>query len=247
VSVPAADAVRVSVEFDYQITPLVHPLPIQLLATTLLDEPSDAPGALVEIIINPLRVDELTTFAFPYVLLHECVCHVLQGPWHGERFQADANSSFAEGWMDVAALYVHREMVYEHPAPDRIDLLVVPRQAAQRDAADQVHRARHDDHPDDRTWSNRSMGQEAAEGMVSLFGRLPETKHDAIAQFLRLSFALNASPVNNIERDQFVTKVWGFTRPRLESRRHRLVAAVRQYIECRDVDRLVKNVILLVT
>jgi hypothetical protein len=52
--------------------------------------------------------DQYTLSALPFVLFHERVSHVLQGPWSAQRPVPDIGSAFAEGWMDLAAWHVFK-------------------------------------------------------------------------------------------------------------------------------------------
>jgi hypothetical protein len=248
--VPPAMLERVSVSFDHQATPLTHALPIHLSATTHLRDPPGGPTALVEVVVTPTLVDEPTAFALPYVLLHECLCHVLQGPWEQGRLQADADSRFAEGWMDVAAYLLHQGLPAAAAGVEAIDLMATPRPLAQREAAHDAHTARHAPGRDDRArtdraWAHRALGKQAANGMLTVLAALPETRSDPTTPFMRLSLALNAASVDNHQRDYFATAVYKSTSR--ESSRHRLVALVRDYLECGDVQRLVGRVLKLVS
>jgi len=53
--------------------------------------------------LAPAWFDRQTLASLPFTLFHECVSHILQGPWVAERPRPDRASQFAEGWMDRAA------------------------------------------------------------------------------------------------------------------------------------------------
>ena len=118
-----------TVEFDFQENSPGQNLPIQMRAYTLLDDIGTTPSSTVHVMLVPRLLDEQTAFAFPYVLLHECLCHVLQGPWAWPRIQADANSRFAEGWMDVVAYRLHTEVdaIQGEYCTNRPDVPIAPR------------------------------------------------------------------------------------------------------------------------
>jgi hypothetical protein len=239
--VPAEVTARVSVTFDYQSEPVKSPLPIHLVAVTYLDDHADGPSARVDVAINLEMMDELTAFALPYVLLHECLCHALQGPWQPGRIQADPSSRFAEGWMDVAALLTHNALERGGSRDtDTPAVMTVPRWAAQYDAASRVHRARYAPHAHDRAWSHRACGVHAANSLHRLLGRLPETKSDPTAAFLELSLALNTSAFDAQQRDLFVTGIYKRTLRRDDPD---LVAELRQYLCSRDLSRFVADVV----
>lgn len=107
IQVPQELVKHTTIAFDHQENKLNQALPIQLTACTLLDAEEPPPSASVHVILVPRFLDEETAFAFPYVLLHECLCHVFQGPWACRRVQPDADSRWAEGWMDVVAYQLH--------------------------------------------------------------------------------------------------------------------------------------------
>lgn len=249
--VPPQDMVkRVSAAFDHQLMPLQSELPIQLTATTYLNDEPDGPSAHVDVVINADLLDELTVFSLPYVLLHECVCHVLQGPWRPGRVQPDAASRFAEGWMDVVAYVVHQAM--DRPGRTETsgpDLLATLRAAAQQEAAEKVHSARHErtrNRAWDRAWAQRAMGARAARNMAALLAKLPETRgSDPTAAFTRLSVQLNTSSFDNQQRDLFITGVHTATLGRRTD--PALVTRVRQYLHTQNLDRLVQDILNLFT
>ncbi|MEU4161713.1 hypothetical protein [Actinoplanes sp. NPDC026670] len=238
----------VEVSFDHQSAPVDSALPIQVIATTRLGDTPSGVSAHVDIVVSPTYLDELTVFALPYVLLHECVCHVFQGPWGPGRIQADADSRFAEGWMDHIAYTVAcdqaRALAGGKPASS---LSAVPRPGALREAADQVHRARHQPHPRDRAWAARAMGVRAARNLAELMTRLPELAGrpvEAAAAFRRLSLRLNVSEFSNTQRDLFVAAVHKATLARTE---HGLVVQLRRYLERDDLVHLVEGTVKLFT
>uniref|UniRef100_UPI003F496797 hypothetical protein n=1 Tax=Actinoplanes sp. CA-084688 TaxID=3239901 RepID=UPI003F496797 len=234
----------VSTSFGHLHGSVQSELPIQLAATTYLQDLPEGPSANVDVVINPDLLDELTVFSLPYVMLHECICHVLQGPWQAERVQADAASRFAEGWMDVVAYVVHQAMDNprraETAGPGLLDTL---RTAARQEAAEKVHRARYAQ-TRDRAWAQRAMGARAAWSIVALMGRVPEGGSDPSA-FVELSVKLNTSSFTNEQRDLFVTGVHkatlqGQADPCLEQQ-------VRTYLKAHDLEYLVHNILRLFT
>ncbi|MCA2211315.1 hypothetical protein [Jidongwangia harbinensis] len=237
---------RITASFEYQSEPVRSELPVALTATTVLQDLADGPSACVAVRVNAQMLDELTVFSLPYVLLHECVCHVLQGPWQPGRRQPDASSRFAEGWMDVAAFVAHQMLDrLRPPSGSPLDLLVAPRPAAHAEAAERVHAARHAQSSWDRAWSQRAKGARAARAVQALLGRLPEVRHlDPAAVFLMLSVQLNTSSFDNKQRDLFATEVYRATLGRIHPG---LVAELRTYVETRDLGRLVKEVTGLFT
>ncbi|GIE91978.1 hypothetical protein [Actinoplanes regularis] len=246
--VPADLVQRVDVTFDHQFAPVQSALPIQLIATTRIGDTPDGPSARVDVVIGAGQLDEVTTFSLPYVLLHECVCHVLQGPWEPGRVQADADSRFAEGWMDYVAYTIALEQAQALPggiaAPS---LLEVPRPGALREHAGRVHRARYERNPYDRAWAARAMGVRAARNLADLLLRLPELGGDpaaATAAFRRLSLQLNVSEFGNAERDRFVAAVHKGT---LQGVDHELVARLREYLRGDDLVHLVEGTLWLFT
>jgi hypothetical protein len=243
--VPAEMFERISVSLDHQAGPLRHGLPIHLTASTELRDENLPQAAVVSVVIIPEALDERTAFALPYVLLHECLCHALQGPWKHRRVQADANSRFAEGWMDVAAYRLHQSVDPEVHRVPTIGLMTAPRLMAQMEAASDVHKARHSRNEIDRAWSHRVIGRDAAERMFDLIGRLPESKGDAAKPFMHLSLALNVSMIDNYQRDRFVSIVHKLTL--FPSHQHRLVPFVRDYLGDHNMQGLVDAVLKLAT
>jgi len=233
-----------SVEFDFQENWPHQALPIQMQAYTLLDDEGTSPSASVHVTLAPRLLDEQTAFAFPYVLLHECLCHVLQGPWVWPRMQADANSRFAEGWMDVVAYRLHAKLDAIQGDTALTDLMCPLRRAAQMQAASAVHLARSTYQDADRAWSHRAIGTNAANLLFDLLGRLPESGGDPDTPFMHLGVSLNASSIDNTERDLFVSSVYRHLY--LWSRSGPLVPLVRKYLDDNDVIRLVLDTTQLV-
>ena len=242
IQVPQELVKHATVTFDHQENKLNHTLPIQLTACTLLDAEEPPPSASVRVILVPGFLDEETAFAFPYVLLHECLCHVFQGPWACRRVQPDADSRWAEGWMDVVAYQLHAGL---DSAVTESSILMTPlRRGAHMLAAERVHYARHEHHDDDRAWSHRAIGCEAANLMLDRLGRLPESQDHPAGSFMRLSLTVNASPRGNNKRDLFATLVNKHLRRRW-SDPGSLVPLARQYLRDGDALRLFDQVLKL--
>jgi hypothetical protein len=243
VDVPPHVEKRVTATFGHQLMPLESELPIELKAVTYLQDPPPGPSALVDVVVNAIRLDELTAFSLPYVLLHECVCHVLQGPWQAGRQQPDAGDRFAEGWMDVVAYVAHELMERPwragHTGPD---LLAIPLDG-RKDAAAEVHKSRQRSTAD-RAGARRALGAQAARNMQALLAKLPETRNDADAAFIQLSVRLNTSCLRNDQRELFVRGVHSATQLRPNPG---LATAVRTYLDDQDVERLVRDVTKLFT
>jgi hypothetical protein len=236
---------RIEVSFDHQFSSIGSELPIHLLATTYLEDRAQGPSARVSVVVNARLMDEKTAFSLPYVFLHECICHVFQGPWQPGRVQADANSRFAEGWMDFVSYSVHK--VLDRPwrtDTAQPDLMVTPRAAARQEAAETVHRARYAQNQNDRAWAHRAMGVQAAHNMLALLAKIPEARSDALKPFMRLSLQLNASSFNNQQRDLFVAGIYSATL----SRPHpALVPPLRKYLTSDELSPLVEEVFKLFT
>ncbi len=230
---------NVSITFDHQSRIPDNLLPVNLRAVTFLDATSTLPSARVEIVLAPGDLDELTAFALPYVLLHECLCHVFQGPWTSLREQADANSRFAEGWMDVVAFRLHAELSLKDGS--FVSLMTPLRLAAQLDAAEQVHAARRAPQRSDRAWAHRAIGYDAAILMADRLTRLAGTQ-DAQTAFMHLSLSLNASSVANNDRDRFVTFIHEDLDKRM-SEPQIVLDLLRDYLRDHDAMRLVSRVL----
>lgn len=111
-------------------------------------------------------------------------------------------------------------------------------------AAERVHYARHEHHDDDRAWSHRAIGCEAANLMLDRLGRLPESQDHPAGSFMRLSLTVNASPRGNNKRDLFATLVNKHLRRRW-SDPGSLVPLARQYLRDGDALRLFDQVLKL--
>lgn len=203
ITVPADVGEKARISFCYDPSCKPAGVPLKYLACTTLSS-DDLLASLVEVSIDAANFDPISTLALPYVLLHETVCHVLQGPYSDNREQADANSRFAEGWMDVAAYRLHDEIL-ERLTPDRLTLPA--RAASQSEAAQKVHFARRAPSDSDRAWPHRAIGAETAEKVASIFHRLPEFPDQARDPFMLLSLGLNSGPYTAAELDLFVTQL----------------------------------------
>jgi hypothetical protein len=230
------DNTRVSFCYDPGCQPIG--LPLKYSACTSLDEDGSL-GSKVDINVNAGKFDTTSAFALPYVLLHETVCHVLQGPYTAARLQADASSRFAEGWMDVAAYRLHQEIL---AALSPAHLSLKARPASQSEAAHRVHWARRTPNVDDRTWPHRAIGAETAEKVEGLLTkRLPESFREPTDPFMHLSLALNAGPYTPTDLDLFVARVSASFKS--ADGTASTVRQLRSYLNDRDPHRFAKQVL----
>ena len=107
-----------------------------------------------------------------------------------------------------------------------------------------MHVARSAHQDADRAWSHRAIGSDAAKFLLDLLGRLPESRGDPDTPFMHLSVSLNASSVDNSERDLFVSSVYQHLL--LWSRSAPLVPLVRKYLKDHDSLGLVAGTIQLI-
>ncbi|MEV6105786.1 hypothetical protein AB0M28_13865 [Streptomyces sp. NPDC051940] len=161
----------------------------------------------VELRLSVGEFDLLSFNSLPYAIFHECVCHVLQGPWDDSRTLPDPASRYAEGWMDYAALTLYRLLLrgglplVDLPEDDFPEL----RRPGFEEAAGALHQARVRELPQDRAWGHRSMGAWAAHALLHRLARMPGPGPGADVElaFLELSFAINASAMRQQEREEF--------------------------------------------
>jgi hypothetical protein len=162
--------------------------------------PASGPAHLVELTIGA-RPDEATWACLPYVLMHELVSHVAQGPWDGSCVGPSDVDEFAEGWMDAVALAAH-DLAVAGLGVASVDPLedsdIYVRAAGSR------HQRRLEETAGDL--SSRHLGMSVA-GRVR--ARLKVAVGDApgTEQFLAFSLGLNASAAPHDLRRQFVWAV----------------------------------------
>jgi hypothetical protein len=168
----------------------------------------DQPTAQVFVSISPRWLDQETIAALPRSLLHEYIAHVPQGPYSGGRIHPDPSDPFAEGWMDYIAHCVFRAVLERRgPSLELWDILSPTCTFLYEQAAERFFIARCSLDDGDRTAAGRREGATAARQLHDLLRRLPETTGNADELLYRLSFALNASQVDNVSRARFAAKV----------------------------------------
>lgn len=181
--------------------------------------------------------------ALPFVLFHECVSHVMQGPWHDGRQSPDPASQFAEGWMDLAARTVFEHVLHNRSPCERVVLVPHPHR---RDFFERGGRrmcdARHAVSPRlARAAKRRSEGWRAATNTLQAMRRagIPDEV------FLRLSFDLNASELSPTVRDTIVQRFGSAFNPDRQAARRSetavLLGALGRYREDGSLDRLVET------
>jgi len=192
--------------------------------------------------LSPPYFDVPTANSLVFVLFHECVSHVMQGPYRQPRTVPPSWSPFAEGWMDQAAIVVMRRLIQrtlkcrsEIPYPDRHELFLT--------GAEDLFRSRHNSAGskiDDADAAGRRRGKAAAERIIGLYGRTRFVL-DPYDIFLHLSIALNAADVSITRRDRFVQQVSDTLRcgsPYRDSVRARAERSLRQYATDKDISQL---------
>jgi hypothetical protein len=187
------------------------------------------------------RFDWPTALVIPYVLFHECVSHVAQGPWAVKRESPGGFSSYADGWMDLIAYQIHvAAMERRASASSPLDAYP-PRSLGE---AAKLHEARYDRQEGDRTWSRRSIGRDGAEELLKrVYRLLPETRDDPEKQLWRLSMDLNISDIPHGDRDLFAKRIEQAMRR--ETLRAQVTQLIKDYVQDHDVRRLVGSVLKL--
>lgn len=178
-----------------------------------LTDQAEFPDSLVLLRLVPSTFDLSSVKSMLYLLTHEFVCHVLQGPWSSERQTSDPASPFAEGWMDVAALRIFEQAAEAYvlaatPGPDpscRIGLGPM----ALRASAQIMHERRiavPSSSAVDRFWAGRRTGVDTARiGLQALEGLVGDPA-EAERVFLRASVVINTSTLSSRARDLWVQR-----------------------------------------
>ncbi|MGW1496448.1 hypothetical protein [Streptomyces sp. NPDC002402] len=188
--------------------------------------------------LAPAWFDGGTLAALPFALFHECVSHVLQGPYVPSRPVPDKGSQFAEGWMDLAAWTVFAQTLgrtqlfpYPHDTSFYWDGGVTFAQARRNTKVEH----------DLGAAQRRATGWQAAWALHQLYQQeLGFTDPDV--PFLRLSFHLNASAKTPTARDSVVTTLRAVLRPeplrRVQSLWAPLVHALVRFNDDTDLEAL---------
>ncbi|MEU9575627.1 hypothetical protein AB0D62_38575 [Streptomyces massasporeus] len=164
--------------------------------------------------LAPAKFDSATLAALPFLLFHECVSHVLQGPHGHEREVPGNGSAFAEGWMDKAAWEVFSTV---HPTT------ILPYACARTfysTGGARAHAARHEPQVEGRDAWLRTLGWQAASHALELFQQELGSVVEASRVFLRLSFEWNTSTEAMISRDTAALIIGGVLRYDKPTRRH---------------------------
>jgi hypothetical protein len=236
IDIPASmlDAVSLEAGWNESRTPHPYASDQQVGGLTILSRRSL--DAKVKLILVPSSLDWPTVLAGSYVLLHELISHAFVGPWTvPERAERKADVRFAEGWMDAVAFQVHDETMNGGHALGsfgaRFDY-----QSARQNSARTLHEARYVSGSDDQAYGARDLGRDAAERVLDLFRRLPETEPDPRAALWRLSAALNTSPLPQLDRRELVMALCRSLHPSRLSRAAPVISAVRAWAETRPAD-----------
>lgn len=172
--------------------------------------------------------DEDSLSALPFVLFHECISHVMQGPWRSDRESPHPASQFAEGWMDLAAWTVYEQVLNDDQSTTgKLPRLMSyrHRQEMFRKGGSQMYDARHARHPGVLAASSRREGWQAATDTLQAmreFG-IPEVS----LAFLRLSFHLNASELSPDQRDTISQKLGYALQPKVTRQSARTISVLQ--------------------
>lgn len=195
----------------------------------------------ISLSLAPATYDDATYNSLPYVLFHELICHVFQGPWVGSRRTSDAASLYAEGWMDVVALTLLRQHAGEctrsdlHPTDGRHHL------DRSLDAAEAVRQARLIAPAglgfEDSAWAARETGSSAAATVrMELIRMLGNPRGSRL--FIDVSLELNASDVPPCTRDEVAKLAHTVSFP---DRRAHLRFGLGRYVIHRDIPGLLSD------
>ena len=239
--------VRNTTQDDPRSTPRPH---LVMARTHFLDESKPSSKVMLRL-IQIKNFDLADALSVPYVLFHECVSHVAQGPWNDRRPNPEAGSHFAEGWMDLVAYHFHAAMLEGRGVKGEFSSTLDAYSPSCVVEATKCHDARYAPIVGNRQWSTRSRGRAAAQQLLKRVLRLlPETKDQAEAELWRLSAALNVSDIPHIDRDTFAKQIDLATRDDVdgdlrETQRAQLTRLIKDYVVDHDVHRLVDRVMHL--
>jgi hypothetical protein len=211
-------------------------------------EHQDIHTQTLQLTVVPSHFDSSTFAGLPFVLFHEAVSHVLQGPDGLDREVPDRDSQFAEGWMDRAAIKVLEDVLFHrvpigaggyfpHPFREELVLDAARRLCSQRNSLPAVSPTT--TYRDRTAAARRSLGWRAAHQVVHAYERMGADDSDT--HLLRLSFAINRSDWTASERDEFVEIVLLALRPAgpaAVERHRRAERALSRYANDWDMDSL---------
>ena len=156
---------------------------------------TSVPNAVVQLVIWPHAFGPPAYAVLPYVLIHECICHV-----PAQQDRVDNGSIFAEGFMDWAA-----EHFYELWLP-RIDSRLAPMTEQHVAALQQVLTG-----VSNADTSPRRIGRRRASQLVNwISGRDPglgESRFVAKSRVAKLALTLNATMAPLKVKDHFVSEL----------------------------------------
>ena len=198
------------------------------------------PQTIVELELMPRKLDAETIAALPYVLVHEFVCHALQGPWSHDRISSDESSQFSEGWMDHVAFRILKRVLWSREVASRLDVRLS--KVHVEAAALAVHKSRAEWKPlseIDLSWAGRHLGIVTAHAVVeSLFG-LTDSEERALDLFVAASIRLNVAALRPTRRDSWVMLAHSCV---VNDETDRVSRALIDYVEDGDLDRLFEGV-----
>jgi hypothetical protein len=180
----------------------------------------------LHVTLIPSEFDRDALSALPFVLFHECVSHVMQGPWTDARKQPDRASQFAEGWMDLATMKVLEHALNDRRWSCRQHDLVPYHHTKEffRSGGERMSEARrYSPEPNGNTAAeSRRYGYNLAVYTLEAMRKARITDH--VSAFLRLSFLLNTSELTPTARDTIASRLGGALRPPTKSDEDRRVA-----------------------
>lgn len=167
--------------------------------------------------LAPAFFDSATLAALPFILFHECVSHVLQGPHGHSRDVPENGSQFAEGWMDRAAWEVFQSVEPETIFPYACGATFY------HSGGWRAYQARHTTDVKHRIMDarKRTLGWQAACRILEFF-QSELGSIGASDAFLRLSFEWNASDRTLTSRDTAAQLMGSVLRYHRTDRRHDL-------------------------
>jgi hypothetical protein len=267
-------ALRIATEYYEKIGKIPSVLfPKVFLSTRLVNSPpNDIPGnyfvngvtyyeaagdggsrSIVKLEVYVDKFDWNTYLVVPYVMFHECISHAFYSlsPASGNNIRKSTgpDDPFAEGWMDLVAYEVMKEVLQ-----GRSVIAIQPSLAFLTDHLDtgtrcHLSRANINDAPGTKKSQHaiqRAVGRDAADKFRFLMERLPESSNQAWSEFLHFSFNLNAGSFTASALSTFVWKLRRLLPSRGELVKPYQVEPIpqllREYFEKRDLKTLVASI-----
>lgn len=198
------------------------------------------------------KFDYDSYMATPYILFHECIAHAFHGviPSPLNRKPSEPEDEFAEGWMDFVAFKIMEEVMDKKGPAKHLSSKV-------NFTDEHYHRSfnlyfsrvdlnvSHPYKPSEHA-IHRKLGQSAANKVLHVLGRLPESYKNPWQAFLQMSLDLNMHQgFEQTQRHKFVALINNLAKPgEIDTPRHcEIVPIIRKYLKNQDAIGFIEDIL----